>query len=68
MSDTDSDAMSHHGLSDSESECPGKSSVESASQQLGVNVCPHFFNPIQSQTPFVIGSTPSTRSERGRIL
>jgi len=54
--------MSHHGLSDSESECPGKLSVESANQQSGLNVWLLSVNPIQSQNPFVIGSTPSTRS------
>jgi len=74
MSDTNSDAISHHGLSDSESEGPGKSLVDSANQRLGVIVCPLSVNPIQSQTPFVVGSTSSTRSahykgnQKGHVL
>jgi len=61
MLDTDSDELSHPGRSDSESEHPGTSSVDST-QQLGENVCPHSVNTIQDQPPAKVGSTPSTRS------
>jgi len=63
MSDTNSDELSHPGRSESESEHPETSSVDST-QQLGVNMCPHFVNPHQNQPHARVGSTPSTRSAR----
>jgi len=61
MSDTDSDELFYPGLSESESEHPGTSSVAST-QQLGVNVCRHSVYPHQDQPHAKVRSTPSTRS------
>jgi len=62
MSDTDPDTLPRPGLSDSGSECPGRSRVESANQQSGINTCPHSVNTGQILIPAVIiGSITPTR-------
>jgi len=63
MSDTDTDSPPRPGLSDSESECPGRSRVESANQQSGIVTCPHSVNTKQILIPADnIGSLVPTRS------
>jgi len=58
---SDSDSLSCPRRSDSESEPPGKSSVDST-LQLGVNVCAHAVDLIQAGPFSKIGKNFSTRS------
>jgi len=61
MSDSDSDILSVPGFSDTESEHPGTSPVDS-NQRHGVNVCPHSAESNTEQSSSNIGSSPPTRS------